>query len=88
MQIKQTHRVIFGYSCYYYFQNKEFNMSLLITLLLITLFLIFGRIILGIIGLFFNKNYKMIALFKKKKEISLSNLRDSLEYINSYCELE
>lgn len=32
-------------------------MSLLITLLLITLFLIFGRFILGIIGLFFNKNY-------------------------------
>lgn len=36
--------------------------------------------------LFFDKNYKMISLFKKKKEINFSNLRDSLEYINSYCE--
>ena len=36
--------------------------------------------------LFFDKNYKMIALFKKKKEINFSNLRDSLEYINSYYE--
>lgn len=35
--------------------------------------------------LFFNKNYKKIALFKRNKEIS-NNLRDNLEYINSYSE--
>lgn len=37
--------------------------------------------------LFFNKNYKMIAIFKRKDKINLnSNLRDNLIYINSYCE--
>ena len=37
-------------------------------------------------SLFFNNNYNMIALFKKKEKIDLNNIRDSLEYINSYCE--
>lgn len=38
-------------------------------------------------NLFFNKNYKMIAIFKRKDKINLnSNLRDNLIYINSYCE--
>lgn len=37
--------------------------------------------------LFFNKSYKMIAIFKRKDKINLnSNLRDNLIYINSYCE--
>ena len=37
--------------------------------------------------LFFNKNYKMIAIFKRKDKINLnSNLRDNLIYINSYGE--
>lgn len=35
--------------------------------------------------LFFNKNYKMIALFKRK-ETNSKNIRDNLEYINSYFE--
>lgn len=38
--------------------------------------------------LFFDKNYNMIALFKKREIISNKNLRDNLEYINSYCEEE
>ena len=33
--------------------------------------------------LFFNKNYKMIAIFKRKDKI---NLNSNLIYINSYCE--
>lgn len=38
--------------------------------------------------LFFDKNYNMIALFKKKKNANSTNLRDCLEYINSYYEEE
>lgn len=38
--------------------------------------------------LFFDKNYKMIALFKKRKNDSSANIRDNLEYINSYYEKE
>lgn len=37
-------------------------------------------------NLFFNNNYNMIALFKKKRKTNLNNVRDCLEYINSYCE--
>lgn len=37
-------------------------------------------------NLFFNSNYNMIALFKKKRKIDLNNIRDCFEYINSYCE--
>ena len=38
--------------------------------------------------LFFGKNYNMIALFKKKSNVNSTNLRDHLEYIDSYCEDE
>lgn len=38
--------------------------------------------------LFFDKNYNMIALFKKKSNVNSTNLRDHLEYIDSYCEDE
>lgn len=38
--------------------------------------------------LFFDKNYNMIALFKKKSNVNSVNLRDHLEYIDSYCEEE
>lgn len=38
--------------------------------------------------LFFDKNYKMIALFKKRQNGNSSNIRDCLEYINSYYEEE
>ncbi len=38
--------------------------------------------------LFFDKNYKMIALFKKRKNDFPANIRDNLEYINSYYEKE
>lgn len=36
--------------------------------------------------LFFDKNYNMIALFKKRKNANSTNLRDCLEYIDSYYE--
>ena len=38
--------------------------------------------------LFFDKNYNMIALFKKRKNANSANLRDCLEYIDSYYEEE
>lgn len=38
--------------------------------------------------LFFDKNYNMIALFKKKSNVNSTNLRDHLEYIDSYYEEE
>lgn len=37
------------------------------------------------VDLFYDKNYKKIALFKKKN-VNSNNLRDNLDYINSYSE--
>lgn len=36
--------------------------------------------------LFYDNNFNMIALFKKKDKVNVNNLRESLEYINSYCD--
>lgn len=36
--------------------------------------------------LFYDNNFNMIALFKKKDKVNVNNLRGSLEYINSYCD--
>lgn len=38
--------------------------------------------------LFFDNNYNMIALFKRKNKTNINDLRGSLEYINSYCDEE
>ena len=36
--------------------------------------------------LFYDNNFNMIALFKKKDKVNVNDLRGSLEYINSYCD--
>lgn len=36
--------------------------------------------------LFYDNNFNMIALFKKKDKTNIDDLRGSLEYINSYCD--
>ena len=36
--------------------------------------------------LFYDNNFNMIALFKKKDKTNINDLRGSLEYINSYCD--